>query len=325
MMKAAVITSFEADPSYGDFPEPQPTAGEVVLDVLASGLHRLVRGRAAGRHYSSSTGLPQVAGVDGVGRLPDGTAVWFSGVRSPWGAMAEHASVPEIGCVPLPSGADPAQVAGQVNPALSSWMALTARAELAAGQSVAGQSVAGQSVAVLGATGSSGRQAIQIARLLGAGEVWALGRNPEALAELPDLGADHLVRLDAEGVPAALPDGEVDVVLDYLWGPPAQALLGALLARRPDPARALTWVQIGGMAGPNLSLPASALRSHNLRLVGSGIGSVPATTMLRELPRILAEIAAGRLAAPVRAVPLRDTAVAWSTAELPGERVVLVP
>lgn len=314
-MKAAVITSFAEAPSYADFTAPQPAAGEVVVDVLAAGLHRLVRGRAAGRHYSSSAELPQVAGVDGVGRRPDGTAVWFGGVRAPWGSMAEHASVPATGCVPLPAGADPVQVAGQVNPALSGWLALTARAELRPGQSVA----------VLGATGSSGRQAVQIARLLGAGQVWALGRNREALAELRGLGADHVVGIGEDGGPESSPDGEIDVVLDYLWGSPAKALLAALIARRPDPSRPLTWVQIGGMAGPELALPAATLRSHNLRLVGSGLGSVPAGVMVAELPRILAEIAAGRLAAPVRAVPLRETAVAWSTPEVAGERVVLVP
>jgi NADPH:quinone reductase-like Zn-dependent oxidoreductase len=314
-MKAAVITGFDRPPGYADFREPEPVAGEVELRVLGAGLHRLVRGRASGRHYSSAVELPQVAGVDGVGRLPDGSLAWFSGVRAPWGSMAERATAVESACVRLPDGVDPLQVAGQVNPALSSWLALTARAEPRPGQSVA----------VLGATGSSGRQAVQIARLLGAARVWALGRNPAALAELSGLGATDTVRLDGDGAPTALPDGEVDVVLDYLWGAPAHALLTGLLARRAEPSRPLTWVQIGSMAGPEMPMPAAALRGHDLRILGSGIGSVSATTLLGCVPGIVAEIAAGRLSATVHPISLRETAAAWTTQESPGERIVIVP
>ena len=68
-MKAAVITSFDQAPRYTDFAEPVPERPEELLvEVLAAGLHHLTRGRASAAHYTSSGGLPLVPGVDGVGR-----------------------------------------------------------------------------------------------------------------------------------------------------------------------------------------------------------------------------------------------------------------
>jgi NADPH:quinone reductase-like Zn-dependent oxidoreductase len=99
--------------------------------------------------------------------------------------------------------------------------------------------------AVLGATGNAGRMAMQIAKLLGAGEVIAAGRNPEILATLPGLGADRVVSLEGgEEAIAALAEAaaEVDVVVDYLWGKPAEAAIPAIVRARTDRARALRWV-----------------------------------------------------------------------------------
>jgi NADPH:quinone reductase-like Zn-dependent oxidoreductase len=73
-MYAAVVTSFDAPPAYLKFPSPVPAGSDQVLvDVIASGLHRRVRSQADGSHYSSTGELPLVPGVDGVARLTDGT------------------------------------------------------------------------------------------------------------------------------------------------------------------------------------------------------------------------------------------------------------
>jgi threonine dehydrogenase-like Zn-dependent dehydrogenase len=50
-------------------------------------------------------------------------------------------------------------------------------------------------VLVLGATGSSGQMSVQVAKLLGAEQVIAVGRDPQRLAVCRDLGADTVVRL----------------------------------------------------------------------------------------------------------------------------------
>ena len=78
-MYAAVVTTFDAAPSYQEFPAPTPKdSDEVLVDVVTPGLHRRVRSQADGSHYTSTGDLPLVPGVDGVGRMPDGTLRYFA-------------------------------------------------------------------------------------------------------------------------------------------------------------------------------------------------------------------------------------------------------
>ena len=142
--------------------------------MIASGLHRRVRSQADGSHYTSTGALPLVPGVDGVGRLPDGTLRYFALGDTTSGAMAEQTVIDLRQSFELPGGSDPVQVAAAMNPAMSSWVALRRRIDFQPGQAVL----------VLGATGSSGQMAVQVAKQLGAGRVIAAGRNPERLAGL---------------------------------------------------------------------------------------------------------------------------------------------
>ena len=201
-MYAAVVTTFDAPPSYQEFPAPIPDGvNQVLVDVVASGLHRRVRSQADGSHYTSTGALPLVPGVDGVGRLPDGTLRYFALRDTTSGAMAEQTVIDLRQSFELPSGSDPVQVAAAMNPAMSSWVALQRRIDFQPGQAVL----------VLGATGNSGQMAVQVAKQLGAGRVIAAGRNPERLADLRDLGADAVVTLgDSAKLGAAAAD--VDVV-----------------------------------------------------------------------------------------------------------------
>jgi hypothetical protein len=118
---------------------------------------------------------------------------------------------------------------------------------------------------------------------------------------------------------------EADVVLDYLWGGPAQQAIMTLLTARSDRSRALDWIQIGAVAGPTIELPSVALRSANFRLQGSGQGSVSSRGYVAELPSLVEEISAGAIDVRVNPVPLSDVERAWTTEETPGERTVLVP
>ena len=117
----------------------------------------------------------------------------------------------------------------------------------------------------------------------------------------------------------------MDIVIDYLWGAPAAAAMMALLTARADRSRAMDWIQIGAIAGPSIELPSVALRSANLRIQGCGQGSVSPQAYLAELPSLVAEIDAGTIAVNVRPVPLADVEAAWTAAELPGQRTVLIP
>ncbi len=319
MMNAAVVTSFEEPPHYRRFEAPKPSAGEVLADVLAAGLHPRVRTGAIGRHYTSSGTLPMIPGIDGVGRLPDGKLVYFVAADDVLGTMADKAVVDPRRAVELPDGVDVAKVAAAMNPAMSSWVALRRRVPLKAGQSVL----------ILGATGNAGAMAVQVARRLGAGRVVGAGRDQDRLRELIHAGADEIVQLtddaDATAKALAAAAAETDIVVDYLWGMPAQQAIPALLTARSDRSRALDWIQIGAVAGPTIELPSVALRSANFRLQGSGQGSVSPRTYLAELPSLVEEITAGKIAVSANEVPLADVEAAWTRRETPGERTVLVP
>src|ERR1700733_10546147 len=92
-MNAAVVTSFAEPPHYQPFAVPVPGAGEVLVDVLAAGLHPRVRSGASGTHYTSSGTLPMIPGIDGVGRLPDGRTGYFAAGDDVLGTMADKAVV----------------------------------------------------------------------------------------------------------------------------------------------------------------------------------------------------------------------------------------
>lgn len=319
-MHAAVVTSFDEPPHYQQFEVPQPAGTqEILVDVLAVGLHPRVRTGAAGAHYTSSGTLPIIPGIDGVGRRPDGRLTYFAADDNAIGTMADKAVVDLRRAIELPDDTDVAKVAAAMNPAMSSWMALRRRVPLEPGQSVL----------VLGATGNAGTMAVQIAKRLGAGRVIGAGRDPRRLGALTALGADQVVPLtdDGDATDRALgaAAGEVDIVLDYLWGKPGQRAIMALLFARSDRSRAMNWIQIGAMAGPTIELPSVALRSANLRLQGNGQGAVSTAAYLAELPSLVDEISAGTIAVRPNAMPLADVEAIWTRPDLPGERTVLVP
>ena len=324
-MNAAVVTSFGEPPRYQPFDVPQPRGdGEALVDVLAAGLHPRVRSGASGAHYTSTGTLPMIPGIDAVGRRPDGRLIYFAAADDVIGTMADKALASPRRSVELPQDADPAQIAAVMNPAMSSWVALRRRARLQPGQSVL----------VLGATGNAGAMAVQVARLLGAGRVVGAGRDPGRLRALTaataaGAGADDIVQLTADagttGRALGAAAAETDIVLDYLWGLPAQQAIAALLTARSDRSRPLDWVQIGAVAGATIELPSAALRSASLRLQGSGQGAVGAADYLAELPSLVSEISAGRITVKANPVPLAHVEQAWTRPEAPGERTVLIP
>jgi NADPH:quinone reductase-like Zn-dependent oxidoreductase len=269
-MKAAIILGAGQTPVYGDFSEPTPTEGESRIAVTAAAISHVVKSRASGAHYSSSGEFPFVVGIDGVGRLDDGSRVYFIGPRAPHGSMAERTVTPSIQCLALPEDLDDVTAAAIANPGMSSWAAYTERARLKAGETVL----------VNGATGAAGRLAVQIAKHLGAKKVIATARGADALKSITALGADVTIPLvedeaaQEESFKQQFAQG-VDVVIDYLWGRSAERLLiaGAKAGKDAVPIR---FVQIGSITGPNITLPSAALRSSaiELRFI---VSSMPST------------------------------------------------
>jgi NADPH2:quinone reductase len=320
-MRAALVRAFDAPPSYTTFADPVAGEGELAVKVTAAGLHPIVKSLANGSHYGSTGDLPFVPGVDGVGCLEDGTRVYFGGAPSPYGTFSEHSLAAKSMCIPIPDGLDDATAAGIANPAMSSWVALTARAKF----------VAGESVLVLGATGVAGQLAVQNAKRLGARRVVGVGRNPEALDGLKSLGADAVISLNQEhgalvsALRSEYAEAGVDVVLDYLWGQPAESMLEAIAQRGLRKAAArVRFVQIGASAGASIGLIAMTLRSSGLELLGSGFGSASLPQILEAVKEFFKAAAAEPYQFKVKTEPLSNVEALWNSQER-GVRLVFQP
>ncbi len=320
-MNAAVVHSFDAPPRYTTFEDPVMADKEQLVTVTAAGLHPIVKALAKGTHYGSSGELPFIAGVDGVGKLEDGTRVYFGIARSPFGTFADRALAASWMCLPLPATVDDVTAAGIANPAMSSWAALTTRAKF----------TAGESVLILGATGVAGQLAVQIAKRLGARRIVASGRNPQALEKLKALGADAVISLDQDQATlvsafrSEIADAGVDVVLDYLWGQPAERVLEAVSQKGLRKASSrIRFIQIGESAGKSISLPAATLRSSGVELLGSGFGSASLDQLRQALADFFQLGAKEPFQFQTRAAPLRDVEALWNHAE-EGTRLVFQP
>jgi NADPH:quinone reductase-like Zn-dependent oxidoreductase len=230
-MKAAVMYDGSGLPEYSDFPEPAvKNEDEVLVSVKAVAIKHFDKGRASGKHYSAAEKQQdaKVIGGDGICLLADGTRVYGMGVS---GMLAERAVIDKDRIVLIPDGLDDATAAALPNAVIGAAMALKFRANIQPGDTVL----------INGATGFTGRAAVQIAKHYGAKTVIATGRNQQSLRELLSLGADKIISLqqeDAEfvdGVKAIHQSTPINVIVDYLWRKYALCIRGQH-DRRPDPA-----------------------------------------------------------------------------------------
>jgi NADPH:quinone reductase-like Zn-dependent oxidoreductase len=294
-MHAAVLYE-QGAPTCSEFAEPVASDAEVVVEVVAAGVNpfdvQLSTGESAAR-----VERPYVVGSDGVGNLPDGRCVYFESTVKPFGAAAERALVDHGAVVDLPGGLDPALAAALGNAGLAAWLSLNWRGEL----------VSGETVLVLGATGTVGSIAIQVAKLLGAHRVIAAGRDVDRLRRAAELGADECVQLgtpDAGDRLRKAADPGADLIIDLTWGAPAMLALSAA-------APGARLVQVGNGAGAEASVPSGLLRGKALAILGYATNNVPRDER-HDAYRQLADLAAaGRIAIELERVPLDDVALAW--------------
>jgi len=322
-MKAAVLHEFGSLPRYEDFSEPTADAGDVLIHVKAAVLENFDKMAAQGVHYASKRMFPQlpaIVGHSGVGTLTDGTLVAFGGSRPPYGTMAEIAVPKEYaGYVsPVPEGVDAGLAAALPASALTSYLPLKWGAKLEPGQSVL----------ILGATGVSGKLAVRIASLLGAGKVVAAGREASILESLRKMGAGAIIDLkepDTEVYGAFVREsgGGYDVILDFLWGHPTELLFRAITPNEVGFAKHRTrYIQIGQAAGAAISFPAEALRTSGLEL--SGVGNVPPEALPQALEQVWTWVREGKLTMNIEKVDLSCVTEAWLR-KTTGERIVIVP
>ena len=316
-MKAAILDTLGSLPRYGEFEEPVPVPGEEIVTVRTAAIKPIDRAIAAGSHYGSPRELPVICGMDGVGHAGDGSRVYFNALRRPFGAMAERSPAQLL--VPVPDGLSDELAAAIVNPAIAAWLPLLWRGRLEAGETVL----------ILGATGSAGRFAVRAARLLGAGRVIAAGRRQDVLETLD---ADAVIDLTAPEADiakalAAEAAGGIQVVVDYLWGRPAELTIESLVKHDVVTIaehRATRFVSVGEMAGSSIALGGMSLRASRLEIMGSGTANIPPADRMREIVSdIFAHAAEGRLDMAVSVFPLQAVREAWTAAESGEIRPVL--
>lgn len=321
-MHAAVLHAIGDMPRCEEFQEPVigDKAREVIVHVHAASLKPFDKQTASGSHYASGGDLPRICGSDGVGHLEDGQRVFFGGPRLPYGAMAERTVVLRAFTFPIPENLSDETAAALPNPGVSAWLSLIYRAKL----------VRGENVLILGATGVTGKLAVKIAKLLGAGRVVAVGRNQEALNALRDVGADATISLAlsqadlSDAIAREASQSGFEVVIDYLWGQPAEAFLAAITRREFQVVRSETrFVQVGESAAPTITLPAAVLRSTAVTILGTA-GIPPPDVLVDAFQQVMAHAANGEIQIETETVPLADVENAWKRNQ-PGRRLVIIP
>ena len=313
-LRAAVLREHGTTPRVEEFEDPGQSPGCVEVRVAAAGLHHLDLHKASGTFYTGPRPLPCVVGSDGVGRLEDGRRVYFDASVEPYGSMAERTLVPSDALLELAEGVDDVVAAALGNTGLGAWLALTWRAQLQRGQTVL----------VLGATGAAGSVAVQVAKTLGAARVVAADRAGERLPRLLERGADAIVEVDtADDLAASFREatgGEVDVTIDMLWGTPAVAAMKVA-------ARYARHVEVGNMAGEEITLPAPLIRSVSLDIRGFSVAHPPMDVKREAYRRLTEHAANGDIVVDVDRSALDDVEAAWEHQRQAagGPKMVLVP
>jgi NADPH:quinone reductase len=273
---------------------------------------------AAG-HHPKRAEPPYVPGTEGAGvvvesaRLAAGTRVRFESAALPGfgaqGTLAERAAVPEESLVELRDDIDDDLAAGLGVVGITALLALERAGP-----------TGGERVLVLGATGAVGQMAVQLAKLMGAGRVVGAGRSVERLGRVRELGADEVVQLSDGDLTEAFEQaagGQLDVVIDPLWGKPAMAALRALATEG-------RLVNVGQSAGADVRLPLEVVRNRQgaIHAISSGwTGLEPKAAAYR---RVSEHVAAGRLSVDRDVVPLNEVASAWERQEAsPGRKLVI--
>ncbi len=321
-MKAAVMYQKGSLPEYADFEEPAVhSEDELLVSVKAVAIKHFDRGRASGTHYSSDAPKEagRVIGGDGVCILSDGTRVYAMGAS---GMLAEKATIEKDRMVVLPAKISDAAAAALPNAVVGSAMGLRFKADLQPGETVL----------INGSTGFTGRVAVQIAKHYGAKKIIVTGRNANSLQELIHLGADEIISLDQNDeqllnrlkeVHAGSP---IDVIVDYLWGHTAELILASLKGKGSFTHKT-RYVSIGAMTGDLIQLSASNIRSTDLQITGSGLGSWSRQQVRRLFTEILPEMfqlaAEGKLIIETIEVKLKDIADLWNL-EIPGGKRLVV-
>jgi NADPH:quinone reductase-like Zn-dependent oxidoreductase len=324
---------------YGDYPDPQPGAGEALVRVRACALNQVDMLLLDGR-FPPPEGLPHVNGCEVAGTLEsDGVKGIDKGARvvvfpgfscgvceycirgertvclrygylgaHKDGGYAELVKVPAQNLVPLDERISFEAGASLPLAALTSWHALIAQANVKPGQTV-----------LVHAAGSGvGSAAIQIARLAGARVITTVGSD-DKIEFAKSLGADAVVNYRThdfvEEVRKWTGKRGVDIVVEHIGGETFEKSIYAL-------TRLGTIVSIGSHDTHWGRMDLRHVYQKNIRVKGTNLGSIT------ELKQVLEHVVAGKLKPVIdRSFPLSNAraAVQYVLDRKQKGKVLLVP
>lgn len=199
-------------------PVPVLRAGEVVVRVFAAGVNRPDVQQRRGL-YPAPPGASDIPGLDIAGIVADvgGEVSGLSPGQAvcalvTGGGYADFCAVPAAQCLPLPKGFSFLEAAALPEVFFTAWNNLIWLGRFAPGETLLFQ----------GGTSGVGMAAIQIARQLRDGRVFATAGSAEKRAICREIGADHAVdyKGDWDREIRALNGGAgVDVIIDAQAGP----------------------------------------------------------------------------------------------------------
>jgi len=321
-MKAAVMFKNGGLPEYTDFPEPKVTNdNEVLVTVKAVAIKHFDKGQASGRHYSSDVMADKgrIVGSDGTCLSANGTRVYGMGIK---GMLAEKALIDKKRIVLIPDGVSDIEAAALPNAVFGAAMALKFKANIQPGDVVL----------INGATGFTGRVAVQIAKHYGAKKIIATGRNEQSLQDLLLLGANEIISVNQSDerfisqINRVHNTTPIDIIIDYLWGHTAEMILGCLKGDGSF-TNPVSYVSVGSMGGDLIQFSAANLRSVNIQLSGSGLGAWSKDEVqhmfMDILPKMFQLAAANKLIVDTIEVKLSDIAKLWDCDVPRGQRLVV--
>jgi NADPH2:quinone reductase len=314
-MKAALVSGYGQVPEIAEASLPDPGPGQVAVEVELAGINPVDIAIASGKFDAGAPDLPYTPGLEGIGTTPDGRRVWFDVPVPPVGSFSERCVIDPSRAIELPDGVEPVDAIGFGVAGMAAWLALEWRGELKPGETVL----------ILGAGGSVGQVAVQAAKLLGAGRVVAATRSERGRERALELGADAAVGTGSGSVEGLADEfreasgGGPDLVIDGLWGLPAEAALAAI-------AFGGRLVQVGNSADRQADLTAGPLRGKLVSILGFRTFFAPHDVQAAAFAAMCGHAAEGRLELEVEVIPLDRVAEAWQLQQQsPGRKLALEP
>ncbi|KOT65043.1 NAD(P)H-quinone oxidoreductase [Streptomyces rimosus] len=274
---------------WAEVPDPQPSEGEVLVEVAATAVNRADLLQRQG-FYDPPPGASPYPGLECAGRikaLGPGVGGWAVGdevcALLSGGGYAEQVAVPAGQLLPVPKGLDMAAAAALPEVTCTVWSNVFMIAHLRPGETLLAH----------GGSSGIGTMAIQLAKAVGA-RVAVTAGSADKLARCAELGADILVNYRdqdfVEEVRKATDGKGADVILDIMGakyldpnvralatngrlaiiglqgGAKAELNLGALLTKRG----AVTATSLRGRPLAEKAAIVAAVREHVWPLIENG-------------------------------------------------------